>query len=99
MDHLNREYVEPYHNERPHQGKGNVPLTGPPTTKNHLAADLLLRDDLAAELRAIEPAGERETASVLADRLPDMETFRLDLAAAKIAEADARGRVVDFHAL
>jgi transposase InsO family protein len=27
MDHLVREYVEHYHNERPHQGKGNVPLT------------------------------------------------------------------------
>jgi putative transposase len=28
FDHLVREYVEHYHTERPHQAKGNVPLTG-----------------------------------------------------------------------
>lgn len=28
FDHLVREYVEHYHRERPHQSKGNLPLTG-----------------------------------------------------------------------
>lgn len=67
------------------------------TTKNHLAVDLLLRDDLAAALRLIRPAAVADLAGVFTDRLPDMETFRVDLAAAKIPEVDARGRVVDFH--
>ena len=33
LDHLNHvlaEYLAYYHAERPHQGKGNAPLTGPP---------------------------------------------------------------------
>lgn len=28
FDHLVSQYVEHYHTERPHQSKGNVPLTG-----------------------------------------------------------------------
>src|SRR5262245_46954992 len=31
FDYLVREYVEHYHTERPHQSKGNVPLTGRPS--------------------------------------------------------------------
>jgi putative transposase len=47
LDHLLAEYVEHYHRERPHQGKGNEPLTaarGPPTDEG----EVLCRERLGA---------------------------------------------------
>ena len=50
MDHLVREYVEHYHTERPHQGKGNRPLTfdgREPSTEG----EVLCRERLGGVLR------------------------------------------------
>jgi hypothetical protein len=33
LDHVAGEYLAYYHEERPHQGKGNVPLTTPPAAE------------------------------------------------------------------
>jgi integrase len=69
------------------------------TTKNGKAAIQFLRDDLAAELRTLKPAGACEGLPVFADGVPSMPDFRADLAAAGIPETDGQGRRVDFHAL
>ena len=40
MDHVLAEFVEHYHHERPHQGKGNEPLTpalSPPPAEGEVA--------------------------------------------------------------
>jgi integrase len=71
----------------------------PSTTKNHKSAVCWLRDDVAAELRAVRPAGVSSSAAVWPKGVPDMVTFKTDLAAARIVEKDDRGRRVDFHAL
>jgi hypothetical protein len=44
---LIREYVEHYHTERPHQGKGNVPLTGVPAAEG----EVVCRERLGGVLR------------------------------------------------
>src|SRR4030095_538105 len=49
MDHLVREYVEHYHTERPHQGKGNAPLTGPPSSP--VEGEVVCRERLGGVLR------------------------------------------------
>jgi len=69
------------------------------TTKNHLRAHIFLRDDLAAALRAILPPSSDGAGAVFEGRIPDMPTFKADLATAGIPRKDAMGRVVDFHAL
>jgi putative transposase len=50
LDHLLEEYAEHYHRERPHQGKGNVPLNAagdaPPE-----AGEVACRERLAGVLR------------------------------------------------
>jgi putative transposase len=52
MDHLVREYVEYYHTERPHQGKGNVPLSRPPGTAPESAeGEIVCRERLGGVLR------------------------------------------------
>jgi putative transposase len=52
MDYLIREYVEYYHTERPHQGKGNVPLTGPPVPAPESAeGEVVCRERLGGVLR------------------------------------------------
>ena len=66
------------------------------TTKNRKDATLLLRGDLAAALGRIRPG--HATGPVF-DAVPTMERVRADFAAAGIPDADAAGRVVDFHAL
>ncbi len=63
------------------------------TTKNGQRAITWLRDDLATALRALDQSGEAVF------EVPDMETFKVDLANAKIAEKDRAGRIVDFHCL
>jgi hypothetical protein len=50
LDHLVREYVEHYHTERPHQGKGNVPLTAPPASSTDLG-EIVFREQLGGMLR------------------------------------------------
>jgi integrase len=67
------------------------------TTKNAKAASLPLRDDVVAELRAMKPENVGDGELVFPDRVPSMELFRLDLAAASIPETDALGRRAVFH--
>ena len=69
------------------------------TTKNRRVAVIGLRDDLAAELRAVRPDDVSPAALVWGGGLPRMTAFRADLAAAGIAFIDAQGRRADFHAL
>ena len=63
------------------------------TTKNGQRAIIWLRDDLASALRELDQSSDRVFA------VPEMETFKADLAAAEIAAKDKQGRIVDFHAL
>jgi putative transposase len=52
LDHLIREYIEYYHTERPHQGKGNVPLTGSPAPAPESAeGEVFCRERLGGVLR------------------------------------------------
>jgi putative transposase len=52
MDHLIHQYVEYYHTERPHQGKGNMPLTGPPEAVPESAeGEIVCRERLGGVLR------------------------------------------------
>ncbi|HOA75926.1 MAG TPA: tyrosine-type recombinase/integrase [Phycisphaerae bacterium] len=57
-----------------------------------------IRADLAEELRRHKPANAGPADRVF-KRVPNMETFKSDLAKAGILEVDERGRRVDFHAL
>lgn len=63
------------------------------TTKNGQKAIIWLRDDLATALRSMDLSGD----SIF--DVPDMKTFKADLARAEIAAMDGQGRIVDFHAL
>ena len=63
------------------------------TTKNGQRAIIWLRDDLASALHELDQSSDRVFA------VPEMETFKADLAAAEIAAKDKQGRIVDFHAL
>jgi putative transposase len=52
LDYLIREYVEHYHTERPHQSKGNLPLTvGPPTASDNIAGEVVCRERPGGVLR------------------------------------------------
>ncbi len=86
---------------------GDVHLdTSPPyitvrasTTKNSSPATIFLRDDLAAALRQIIKPAYPPNRQLFHRLIPRMPWFRADLARAHIAEIDAQGRRVDFHAL
>jgi integrase len=69
------------------------------TTKNHKAATLFLRDDLAHALRAQRPPEVSDAMRVFRKGVPRMRTYRADLVAAGIAYEDSQGRRADFHAL
>jgi integrase len=68
------------------------------TTKNRRAAVMPL-DDLAAELRAIRPAGVRGDVPVFGKLLPTMKEWLAILRAAKVQEYDDQKQRGDFHAL
>ncbi len=68
------------------------------TTKNNKAATIWLNDEVAAELKALVKPGANPSEPVF-ERIPDMDQFRNDLAAAGIPYVDAQGRRADFHAL
>ena len=70
------------------------------TTKNHKQAVIALHGDVVAELRKLK-ANRRSAAngSVFADIMPDMDTFKADLKAAKIEFVNAKGQYADFHSL
>ena len=63
------------------------------TTKNAKEAVICLRDDLAVALRALDQS------SNMAFTVPNMKTFKADLAAAGIVQKDEQKRIVDFHSL
>jgi len=69
------------------------------TTKNGKVAHMWLRDDVVEELRKMAPVGVSDAEPVWGKRVPSMDQYRLDLAAAEIAVEDEQGRVVDFHCL
>ena len=50
LDHVLGEYLAYYHEERPHQGKGNVPLAPQPTTLS-AGGDVACRERLGGLLR------------------------------------------------
>jgi putative transposase len=51
MDVLVREYVEHYHTERPHQGKGNVPLVADDPAPPPIDGEVVCRERLGGVLR------------------------------------------------
>jgi len=66
--------------------------------KNHKDAQQPLPDYVARELEKVRPINFGTNERVFKRGLPDMDTFRKDLAAAGIAYIDNQGRVADFHA-
>ena len=68
------------------------------TTKNHKDGTQWLNAELAEELKKLVGPGDKGP-EPLFERLPSMDEFRVDLAAAGIEYKDARGHVADFHAL
>lgn len=67
--------------------------------KNHKDAQQPLPDYVARELKKVRPIDFGTNERVFKRGMPDMDTFRKDLAAAGIAYTDNQGRVADFHAL
>lgn len=67
--------------------------------KNARVCRMTLTSDVSEVLRAVQVASRRETGLVFPKGCPSMETFRIDLTAAGIAESDGLGRRRDFHAL
>ena len=67
--------------------------------KNHKDAQQPLPDYVAGELEKVRPIDFGTNERVFKHGMPDMDTFRKDLAAAGIAYIDNEGRVADFHAL
>jgi hypothetical protein len=57
LDHVCREYVEHYHAERPHQAKGNRPLTGTAAATQSIG-EVLCRERLWRGAAAL-PQGSR----------------------------------------
>jgi putative transposase len=54
LNHLVREFVQHYHTERPHQGKGNAPLVGRPAGTE--SGGIVVRDRLGGLLKHYERA-------------------------------------------
>jgi hypothetical protein len=50
LDLLTGEFLEHYHQERPHQGKGNVPLGGMPKLASNVG-EIVCRERLGGVLR------------------------------------------------
>jgi transposase InsO family protein len=50
LDLLTSEFIEHYHKERPHQGRGNVPLTGLPRLASG-EGEIVCRERLGGVLR------------------------------------------------
>jgi integrase len=67
--------------------------------KNHKDARQPLPDYVAGELRKVRPIDFGTNERVFKWGMPDMDTFRSDLAAAGIQYIDSQGRFADFHAL
>jgi len=68
------------------------------TTKNSKAATIWLNDEVAAELKNLVKS-DADLNEPVFERIPDMDQFRKDLAAAGIRYVDGQGRRTDFHAL
>lgn len=68
-------------------------------SKNARTTRLPLRVEAAEALRAYRPDHVQPFEWVFRNRVPNMRTFRRDLKAAGIAQADQYGRKFDFHAL
>jgi integrase len=68
-------------------------------TKAGKSDEFNILPDLAEELRAARPMLVGVAARRVFDQVPTHRTFRRDLERAGVAERDARGRVIDFHAL
>ena len=69
------------------------------STKARRADTVPLREDLAAELRAIRPLHAAPDDKVFWYGLPKMATFKEDLRRVGVKHIDAGGRVLDFHGL
>ena len=67
--------------------------------KNHKDARQPLPDYVAHELKKVRPIDFGTNERVFKRGMPDMDTFRRDLAAAGIQYIDSQGRFADFHAL
>ncbi len=67
--------------------------------KNHKEATQLLQPYVARELARTRPIDFGTNERVFKRGMPDMDTFRKDLAAAGIPYIDNQGRFADFHAL
>jgi len=67
--------------------------------KNHKEARQPLPDYVARELRKARPFDFGTTERVFKRGIPDIDTFKRDLAAAGISYVDSEGRFADFHAL
>ncbi len=67
--------------------------------KNHKDARQPLPDYVARELKKVRPIDFGTNERVFKRGMPDMDTFRRDLAAAGIQYIDSEGRFADFHAL
>ena len=67
--------------------------------KNHKDARQPLPEYVASELEKARPIDFGTNDRVFKRGMPDMDTFRKDLAAARIVYKDDEGRFADFHAL
>jgi integrase len=67
--------------------------------KNRRRQSLPLRPEVAEALKKIRPADWTKNDLVFPCGVPNMDMFKKDLAAARIAYEDDEGRVVDFHSL
>jgi integrase len=67
--------------------------------KNRRAAVREISPDLAGELRALRPADAAPFQLVFPHMVPEVETFKRDLAQAEIPFVDGLGRRADLHAL
>jgi len=67
--------------------------------KNHTTTKQPLPDYVARELENFRPADFRPNQRVFSNGIPDMDTFRRDLARAGIRYRDEQGRYADFHSL
>ena len=67
--------------------------------KNHTKTKQPLPEYVARELEKVRPGDFRPNERVFKNGIPDMDTFRRDLAHAGIPYQDEQGRYADFHSL